>query len=205
MKQQVFFIHGGNSFSKREDFLRSLISASIRNLPGSTSVDFWSKSLSEELGEAYEVFMPIMPNKQNADYDEWSIWFERHFEYLKDDAILIGWSLGGMFLAKYLSEKTFPQKIKALFLLAAPCGTQVDLEGNDCGSFQFDASILNQLTERVDAINIWHSTDDFVVPYEQALDYKKHLNKARIVTFSDKNHFLVLKFPELLTAIKDLD
>jgi len=204
MKQQVFFIHGGDSFSKREDFLRSLISASIRNLPGRALADFWSKSLPEELGEAYEVFMPNMPNKQNADYDEWSIWFERHFKYLRDDAILIGWSLGGTFLVKYLSQKPFPQKIKTLFLLAAPWGAHPGPEGNDCGSFQFDTGILNKLNERVDTINIWHSIDDFVVPYEQALEYKKHVNKAKLVTFNDKNHFLVAKFPELLAAIKDL-
>lgn len=204
MKRQVFFIHGGDSFSKREDFLRYLGTMPLRNLPGSTSADFWTKSLAEDLGEDYEVFMPSMPNKQNASYDEWSIWFEKHFAYLKDEVILVGWSLGGMFLAKYLSEKTFPQKIKALFLLAAPCGTQTDSEGNDCGSFQFDPKNLSFLNEKIDLINIWHSTDDFVVPYEQALDYQKHINKAKLVTFSDKNHFLLPKFPELISAINDL-
>ena len=204
MKKQVFFIHGGDAFSKREDFLRYLDTVTLRNLPGSNSVDFWTKTLVEDLGEEYEVFMPSMPNKQNAAYDEWSIWFEKYFAYLKDDVILIGWSLGGMFLAKYLSDKPFPVKIKSLFLLAAPCGTQTDPEGNDCGSFQFDPNILRSLAERVEPINIWHSKDDFVVPYEQALEYQEHINKSKLVTFNDKNHFLLPKFPELLTAIKDL-
>lgn len=205
MKRQVFFIHGGDAFSKREDFLRYLSTRPLRNLPGSISADFWTKSLAEELGEEYEVFMPSMPNKQNANYLEWSIWFERHFAYLRDNVVLIGWSLGGMFLAKYLSEKLFPYKIKALFLLAAPCGNQTDPEGNDCGRFQFDTSILNVLSKKVESINIWHSKDDFVVPYEQALEYKSHLNKAKLITFDDKNHFLLTEFPELLTAIKELD
>lgn len=205
MKRQVFFIHGGDSFSKREDFLRSLSTKPLRNLPSNTSVDFWTKSLAEDLGEEYEVFMPKMPNSQNANYLEWSIWFERHFAYLRDNVILIGWSLGGMFLAKYLSEKSFPHKIKALFLLAAPCGNQNDPEGNDCGSFQFETSILSKLEEKGLVTSIWHSTDDFVVPYEQALEYKSHLNKAKLVTFDDKNHFLLPNFPELLTAIKELD
>ena len=204
MKRQVFFIHGGDAFSKREDFLRYLGDMPLRNLPGNTSADFWTKSLAEDLGDDYEVYMPSMPNKQNASYDEWSIWFEKHFSHLKDDIILVGWSLGGMFLAKYLSEKAFPYKIKALFLLAAPCGNQTDPVGNDCGSFQFDTNILSGLALRVDLINVWHSTDDFVVPYEQALEYKSHLNKAKLVTFGDKNHFLLPKFPELLTAVKDL-
>ena len=72
--------------------------------------------------------MPSMPNKQNAAYDEWSIWFEKYFAYLKDDVILIGWSLGGMFLAKYLSDKPFPVKIKSLFLLAALAALRLTLK-----------------------------------------------------------------------------
>ncbi|HMO82654.1 MAG TPA: hypothetical protein PKA42_00665, partial [Candidatus Paceibacterota bacterium] len=98
-----------------------------------------------------------------------------------------------------------PQKIKGLFLLAAPCGTQVDPQGNDCGSFQFEVSVLRQLDQKVDKVSIWHSTDDFVVPYGQALEYKSHLNNATLSAFTDKNHFLLSTFPELLAAIKELD
>lgn len=206
MKQQVFFIHGGDAFSNREDFLQYLKQVPIRNLPEqneASKAEFWSRSLAEDLGDDYEVFTPSMPNKQNASYDEWSIWFERHFEYFRDDVILVGWSLGGMFLAKYLSNNPFPHKIKTLHLLAAPCGEQVDPEGNDCGSFQFAKEELANLTAKIDTIEIWHSTDDFVVPYQQALEYKKHLNKANLHTFDDKNHFLVAQFPELLDNIKN--
>lgn len=160
--------------------------------------------MAEIWGEDGEVFTPSMPNKQNADYEEWSIWFERHFEYLRDEVVLIGWSLGGMFLAKYLSENTLPFKPKALFLLAAPCGTFANTDGDDCGNFQFDPEILSKLRDLPLNITIMHSKDDFVVPYEHAIEFKKHLPKAELITYSDKNHFLIPEFPELLDKIKGI-
>jgi predicted alpha/beta hydrolase family esterase len=204
MKKQVFYIHGGDSFSKQEDFLKSLTTMPVRNLPGKESSNFWTKTLAEELGEEYDVFKPSMPNSQNAHYEEWKIWFERHFEYLNHGLILVGWSLGGMFLAKYLSENTFPFEIKAIFLLAAPCGTYADEFGNDCGSFQFDTAILAKMAQYKDKIQLWHSKDDFVVPFQHVLEYKKYLPEAQLVTFEDKNHFLITEFTELLDKIRTL-
>ena len=203
MKKQVLFISGGDSFSKYEDFLQDLRTRTIRSLPSKESTKFWTETLEEDLGDDYELFRPAMPNKQNAKYEEWKIWFERHFEYLHDDVVLIGWSLGGMFLTKYLSEKTFPLKIKALYLLGAPCGSCADEGGNDCGSFQYLPETLHKIYEQVKDISIMHSKDDFVVPYEHAFLYKKHLNKASLHTYEDKNHFLVPEFKELIYDIKN--
>jgi hypothetical protein len=94
MKKQVFYIHGGDAFSKYEDYLAFLETLPL-SLPGEERSGFWNKSLAEELGPDYEVFMPSMPNKFNARFHEWSLWFERHFPYLKDGVVLVGWSLGG--------------------------------------------------------------------------------------------------------------
>ena len=94
-KQQVFYIHGGGSFSRREAFLKTLRTNEIRNLPGTEPLKKWTGTFAEDLGESCEVFTPSMPNSQNAKYDEWKVWFERHFEHLRDEIILVGWSLGG--------------------------------------------------------------------------------------------------------------
>lgn len=61
-----------------------------------------------------------MPNGNNAQYIEWKIWFERLLPFLNDGVILIGHSLGGIFLAKYLSENNFSIKVRAAILIAAP-------------------------------------------------------------------------------------
>lgn len=204
--KQVVFIHGGDSFSKHEDFLNHLREVELWDPKGQGS-EHWNKSLRKYLSPDYELFQPSMPNKNNANYVEWKIWFERHVQFLHDEVILVGWSLGGMFLAKYLSENTLPVNVGKLYLLAAPCGDYLDpnneTSGNDCGTFKFSVTELEQLSRQVENIQIWHSKDDFVVPYQHALEYIKALPGAKLVTFSDRNHFLQADFPELVASIKD--
>lgn len=200
-KQQVFYIHGGSSFSNYEAFLEDLSTKTIRDLPGEEPLKKWPVTLREDLGEDCEVFMPSMPNSQNAKYEEWKIWFERHFEYLRDGVILVGWSQGGYFLSKYLIENTPLFKVKALFLVAAPF-EPADFGGEDGGDFAFDTSRVGELANKASKINIFHSKDDFAVPYEHALKYKEALPEAELVIFENKNHFLIEEFPELLDLIK---
>ena len=61
-----------------------------------------------------------MPLKEDAKYEDWKIYFERYIPFLRNDCILVGSSLGAMFLAKYLSENKFPKKILATFLVCPP-------------------------------------------------------------------------------------
>jgi hypothetical protein len=203
LKKQVIVIHGGSAFSKRTDFLKQLREGTIRN-PYGAKPKRWSGELRDVLGSEYEVFTPQMPNAENADYEEWSIWFERHFQYLRDDVILVGWSLGGMFLVKYLTENELPFIPKGLILLAAPCGVYDDDSGDDCGTFQFSPESASALSGKVENIQIWHSTDDFVVPYQHALEFKKYLPEAKLVTFTERNHFLQEEFLELVEAIEEV-
>lgn len=202
MKKQVVYIHGGEAFNNHEVFLRRLQEIDIRDLPISEKSVKWVDTLANKLGEKYEVFTPQMPNKQNAKYEEWKIWFERHFEYLHDGVILIGCSLGSMFLSKYLSGNTVPFSVKALFLMASP----VHIDGfneEDCGDFVFSLDEAKNIQEKIENVYILHSKDDFLVPYEHALKYAEVLPKAKLVTFEDKNHFLVAELPELIEMIQE--
>ena len=199
-KQQVFYIHGATSFGEYQDFLEHLRTKELRSPHGIKS-EFWPSRLREELGAEFEVFTPSMPNSDNAKYEEWKIWFERHFEYLRDGVILVGWSQGGYFLAKYLTEETLPLKAKALYLIAAPCEPD-DFGAEDGGDFSFETSKLPQIMEQIPQITLMHSEDDFVVPYEHARKYKKLLPKAELVTFTDRNHFLQPEFPELMGRLR---
>lgn len=204
MKKQLLYIHGGDSYSRYEDFLADLRTRRPRNLPNEEKKEIWAEKLEEELVD-YEVFKPAMPNKQNARYEEWKIWLERHFEFLDNGVTVLGWSLGAMFLAKYLSENQFPVKIKALYLLAGPGGNFALKEGNvggDCADFRFNAEDFGKIKDFIPSINIWHSTDDFVVPFVEFDFYKKALPSANFREFSDKNHFLVEDLPELWAEFK---
>ena len=202
MKKQVLYIHGGDSFGKYEDFLQDLLTKTVRDPFGIERKSIWAESFRESLGD-FEVLMPKMPNSQNAQYEEWKVWFERYFEFLRDDVVLVGWSLGGMFLAKYLSEEKFPFKIKVVYLLGAPSGEFTDESGNDCASFKFSMENLANLTRQVEKVNVWHSEDDFIVPFKEFELYKNFVLEAKFISFTNKNHFLIPDFPELIDSIKN--
>ncbi len=206
MKQQVFYIHGGSAYDAYEDFLADLRDQPLRDLPGAEKKSKWTSSFSDNLGDGYEVFMPTMPNKQNAQYKEWKIWFERYFEYLTDGAILIGCSLGGYFLVKYLSENKLPFTAKSLIVMAAPFANfhNSALSRERGGDFEPKPDNLHNIYQSVEQISLLHSKDDFVVPYEHALKYKEALPEAELITFADKNHFLVEELPELIDIIHTL-
>lgn len=202
-KQQVFYIHGGSAYSNYAAFLNHLRTAQPRDLPWLPQGKKWTDTLRTDLGDDFEVFMPTMPNKNNAKYEEWKIWFERHFEYLRDDVVLLGWSQGGYFLAKYLIENETPFSIKALILVAAPFAPD-DFHGEDGGDFAFDTSKTVLLEERAENVVILHAKDDPVVPFSHGEQFKATLPKAEFMVFEDKNHFLIEEFPELIGKIKEL-
>ena len=204
MKKQVFYIHGGESYEMYDDFIDRLHTREIRDLPTSKTYTKWTKNLQKDLGDDFEVFMPQMPNSQNAKYEEWKIWFERHFEYLRDDVICIGCSLGAMFFYKYFVENTLPFSVKALILMASPLPELLPDEEKDCGDFTFKTSSVALISEKVERIIIMHSKNDFLVSYDHALKLKEAMPEAELVTFEDKNHFLVEELPELVEMIREL-
>ena len=66
MTKQLLYIHGGQAFSKYENFLAYLRTCEIRD-PLGERPQRWTDTLREDLGEDWEVYMPSMPNKQNAN------------------------------------------------------------------------------------------------------------------------------------------
>lgn len=195
MPQQIFVVHGGEVFEKYEEYLEYLKNYQV-NLE-KVKNGGWKDHLQETLGNEYDVIFPQMENYHNAKYSEWKIFFERFFPYLKDGIILIGGSLGGIFLAKYLSENILPIKIKAIFLLAAPHSDDY------LGDFSLPES-LEKVSEQSNTIFLYHSEDDPVVNISEVEKYSALLPKAEKVIFENKGHFNLKEFPEILDKIKDL-
>lgn len=202
-KKQIVFIHGGTAFTRYEAFLEFLRTKDIDDPLGEKVMRKWQPTLREALVETHEVYYPSMPNGRNAKYQEWKIWFERYHAFLRDGVILIGHSLGGYFLAKYLSENTMPMNVRALYLLAAPFEND-DFGGEDGGDFAFDPTHLQNLAEQVGSVHVLHSQDDPFVPFTHAEKYKAALPEAELITFTDKNHFLLEEFPEFIAHLRAL-
>lgn len=198
VKQQVLVIHGGTTFDTHEDYLQFLKGDKLEIEKLKPRQD-WKNSLQDRLGEDFDVFQPRMPNGTNAQYSEWSIWFEKITKLLDDDSIFVGHSLGGVFLAKYLSENKLPKSIKALFLVAAPFNDE-DID-ESLASFRISNS-LELCEQQVQNIYLYHSKDDEVVPFHHVNLYNEALPEATIVTFEDRGHFKQPEFPEIVEDIK---
>jgi predicted alpha/beta hydrolase family esterase len=203
MKIQILYIHGGDAFSNYDDFLECLRTESIDD-PFNTEVrKKWKEKLKIEFGEHADILLPSMPNKQNAHYIEWKIWFERHFEFLTGEVILIGHSQGGYFLAKYLTENSVPFPVKTLFLVSAPFEPRAG-EKEDGGDFNFDTKKLSNLNSVSQNIFIFHSEDDTVVPYSHGISYRNTLPTAKFISFTDRGHFIGPEFPEIIEEIRKI-
>lgn len=197
MKKQVVVIHGGKTYRTYKEYIFSLEKYKI---------DFekiknegWKDKLEKDLGRGFEVILPNMPNKYNAKYLEWKIWFEKIIPFLESKVVLVGHSLGGTFLAKYLSENRFPKKILAAFLIAAP----YDKKDSDYSLADFKLKKdLSGLQSQSEKLFIWQSSDDDIAPFADFTKYKKALPDADFREFKDKGHFIQKDFPEIVKEIR---
>lgn len=200
IKTQIFIIHGGMTFKRKRDYLDYLKNRKVSVEKRSK----WSDDyLDKKIGKNFEIVRPRMPLQDNAKYEEWKIHFERYIPSLKNGVILIGNSLGGIFLAKYLSENKLLKKLGGVFLVCPPFDGSLSNE-DLVGGFKLksDLSLLARSTKN---LYLLFSEDDDVVPVAHAEKYRKKLPDAKILIFKSKNgHFQVSEFPEIIKLIKSI-
>lgn len=187
------------TFRNRKDYLYYL---KTREVKLKSSKRYHREYFDEKLGKSFEIIRPTMPLADDAKYEDWKIAFERYIPFMRNNIILIGGSLGGIFLAKYLSENKFPKKILATYLICPPFDDTC-FEEALVGGFKLksDLSLLEKNSEK---LTLMFSKDDDDVPVEHALKYRKKLKNAKIIIYKSKNgHFRVSTFPEIIKMIKE--
>jgi predicted alpha/beta hydrolase family esterase len=198
-KIQILWIHGGNTFKNKKDYLDYLLNKeiSLENY----NVWYYSNNLDKKLGEKFEVIRPTMPLKENAKYEEWKIIFEHYFKLVDGNCVLMGISLGGIFLAKYLSENIFPKKINAVYLFGSPYDNSV--EGEDlCGGFKLKKD-LSLIYKNCSKFKMYFSSDDPVIPLSHAKKYQEKLKAEDVIILKNaQGHFRAESLPEIIKQIK---
>ncbi|MGE0792889.1 MAG: alpha/beta hydrolase [Candidatus Woesearchaeota archaeon] len=197
-KPQLFLIHGGMTFKNQRDYTKYL---KTREITLEKTPKWHDTYLDKKLGGKFQIIRPRFPLSDNAQYEDWKIIFERYIPLLNENVILIGRSLGGIFLAKYLSENKFPKKITATYLIAAPFDNT--LTGEDLvGGFELKSN-LSLLEKNSPNLKLLFSKTDDVVPVSHAEKYKEKLKSAEIIIYTDKNgHFKIEEFPEIIKMLK---
>jgi serine hydrolase len=166
VKKHVLFIHGAGEGAFEED---GLLVASLQNA----------------LGFAYDVYYPKMPDEDSATYADWKAPIERELTTLDDDVILVGHSVGGSVLVKYLSEQQLDKPISSLFLLATPYW------GADAFWKWDEARLPEHVAAKLASsprIFLYHSRDDDIVPFAHLALYTAKLPQATIREFDGRGH-----------------
>lgn len=225
----LIFIHGGESFRTDIEYQKFLQDTYVKwqSVPWSPEVKTsWKYEVAKQWHETWGVvYMPDMPDKIDAKYDEWKLIFKWILAKLvpEDEITLVGTSLGWCFLLKYFSEVSVipglirdPAKkddliditgflssqewqvllrIHQIHLLAA-CISEWDFTPPE--SYES----LKKLWNRV---HIWHADDDRVVTFWVAQQLAQTLPDAQAHFFSSEKgygHFHGLaSLPELEVAL----
>jgi predicted alpha/beta hydrolase family esterase len=198
--KQILLIGGATTFSTREAFLDYLRMEEYSAESLLTSDKTWKDTMQEKLGERAQVLRVPMPNKDNAHYEEWKVRFERVTDTLAEDLILVGHSMGGVFLAKYLSENSFDKPVYATILIAPPYNDE-SLE--ELASFRLE-KVTDKFKEQAGTTIIYAGGDDPVVSYSDCAKYKSVLPEAEFITTSAPDHFVRPEFPELVSRLEAL-
>ena len=193
MKRQIFIIHGGDSFKTQRGYLKFLKNYKISLERYRAGKKDWKTDLHRKLGKNFEVFLPMMPNRINAKYKEWELWLNKFIPHMKTGAILIGHSLGGLFLAKYLSNNKITKKISAVFLIATPYNE---------GDFTTPKS-FGLLEKQSGKLFLYQSRNDTIVPFKDLEKYRARLQSAIYRISKNQGHFNVGSIPGLIKDIKN--
>ena len=201
-KQQIIVIHGAGAFAgmDRTDFISALKEREVDLKWFRRGTGDWKSHLEERLGESYEVLFPKMPDPDNPQYEAWRVWFEKILPELDEELIVVGHSLGGLFLQKYFSENTVDKSIRGLFTVAAPYFGR----GHKWEKSGF--VLPEDLSKVMQAENVflYYSKDDELVPFSDLSLYKEKLPEALVQELDSRGHFTKDDFPEIVDDIKSI-
>lgn len=194
----VFLVHGGNAAFREDDQVqvREITKNQYSTIKGKP---VWSENLDKALDSTnFESINPLFPNAADANYQEWARFFEQVLVTKPtSEIILIGHSLGTVFLQKYLAENNleskFGMKIKQIHLVGC-CP--------DHGNFRISPSwskILSQIPPN--EIHLYHSKDDLICAFSEAKMYAAKLPRCNFHKFQDRGHFEQPTLPELVEVI----
>jgi len=163
----------------------------------------WLKRELEKKGHV--VFVPQFPSPPvvPAKIAEWFDVLKDYEQYIDENSILIGHSLGGIFLLRILEKITQP--IKAAFFVGTPIGVQPILNyGRDNAFSGFDFN-WEEIKKKAKNFIVFQSDNDPYVGLENGKELAKHLG-VELSFIPNAGHFNTkagyTKFDKLLNKLK---
>src|SRR5687767_7527656 len=120
--------------------------------------------IKQNLSASYQVIAPVMKDPDNPEYENWKKALTGLFRIVDEETIIIGHSLGGSVLLKFLSEEHPLDKIRAIYLVAVPFWGS---DGWDVSEFALAQNFAEHLPV-AGATVIYQSEDDEIVTPDHA-------------------------------------
>ncbi len=162
----------------------------------------WLKSELEKLG--CKVFVPKFPTPENQSLDNWLNVFEHYKQYIDENSIFVGHSLGPAFLLDILENLDRP--IKASFFVSGFAELLGDKDLDKINRTFVDKDFdWQKIRQNCRKFYVFHSDNDPYVSLEKAEDLAKKLG-VDVIMVKNAGHFNVAagytKFNLLLEYIK---
>ncbi len=181
MKKDVLFVHGGGEGAYEED---KKLAANLRDV----------------LGAAYDVRYSKMPDEDSPEYEAWKNQIAKELTALDGEVLLVGHSLGGSILLKYLSEEKLERPVAGIFLIAPHYW---GVEDRQVSEYELQENFASKLPKEL-PVFVYHSRDDEWVPFAHLALYKEKLPRATIREFDGHGHQFNYDLSEVARDIKKL-
>jgi len=167
---------------------------------GASKNDHWFPWLQEKLEEkGVKVCRPDFPTPEGQELENWLEMLDEQDMEIDEDTVLIGHSLGAVFILNLLNRRDL--NIEAAYLVSAWTGLLPDEQFNEWNStFQDQEFDFGKIMSSVGEIHQFHSEDDPYVPLEMAEELAENLS-SNLHLKTDAGHFNAdsgyIKFSEL--------
>lgn len=180
MSESVLFVQGGGAGAYAADLALA-------------------DSLRRALGAGYDVQYPRMPDEEHCPYHAWQAEIDARLASIKGAVTLVGHSIGGSVLLKYLCDRRSSPPISGLFVVAAPYW------GADASWRWDDLTLPEDASVRLDGrwrLVFYQGRDDEVVPFSHLALYAAKLPRAAIRAFDGRDHQFNHDLAELAADIR---
>lgn len=170
MTTQILFLQGAGSGAYEED--KRLV-----------------ESLQHALGPGFEIRYPVIQDDGEASYHQWRTLIDEELTGMSGPVIMVGHSVGGSVLAKWLSDGYGAREIGGVFLIASPFwgGDGWRYEGYE--ELELPAGFAAKPSQEL-PIYLYHCRDDATVPFEHLSLFAQVMPQATVRALDDGGHQL---------------
>lgn len=170
---------------------------------GGDSNENWFPWLAQELiHDGWHVTVPDMPESSEPRLSQWLQFFKQYEQFLSPSSVLIGHSLGGTFLLRFLEQ--YPEMVDTVVIVASPIRKMENDLDTRLSTFIDRNFLWDIIRSKSKKFILLYSDDDPYVPSLQGEELARYL-RTDLHIISHGGHLNrgsgYVSFPALRTLI----